>query len=290
MYQVTHRTEYRYPSTVSSSFGEVVILPRNRPGQLCLRSQLDIEPQPTDLRPRVDYFGNRATYFAVTKGHRRLSVLAESTVAVDERPPPSTTPEWDAVRDRLRGATDPLLLDARGYALPSPRLPVHAEVTAYARASFPAGRPVADAALDLCGRIHRDFRYASGSSTVGSTVPELLARGSGVCQDFAHLAVAGLRAMGLAARYVSGYLETTPPPGRPRAVGADASHAWASVCTGADWLDLDPTNDQLADASYVELAHGRDYADVPPLKGVIFADSTESVMDVAVDMIRVDGG
>ena len=104
------------------------------------------------------------------------------------------------------------------------------------------------------------------------------------------VAVAGLRAMGLAARYVSGYLETTPPPGRPRMVGADASHAWASVCTGTDWLDLDPTNDQLADASYVELAHGRDYADMPPLKGVIFADSTGSVMDVAVDMIRVDRG
>jgi transglutaminase-like putative cysteine protease len=112
-------------------------------------------------------------------------------VAVDERPPPSTTLAWDAVRDRLRGATEPLLLDARVYALPSPRLPVHAEVAAHARASFPARRPVAEAALDLCGRIHRDFRYVAGSSTVGSTVPELLARGSGVCQDFAHLAVAG---------------------------------------------------------------------------------------------------
>ena len=167
---------------------------------------------------------------------------------------------------------------------------MRAEVAAYARPSFPPGRPVGDAAADLAGRIHRDFRYASGSSTVGSTVPELMARGSGVCQDFAHLAVAGLRAMGLAARYVSGYLETTPPPGRPRMVGADASHAWVSVCTGTGWLDVDPTNDQLADASYVELAHGRDYSDVAPLKGVIFSDAGESVMDVAVDMIRVDRG
>ena len=130
----------------------------------------------------------------------------------------------------------------------------------------------------------------SGSSTVGSTVPELLARGAGVCQDFAHLAVAAMRAMGLPARYVSGYLETFPPPGRPRLVGADASHAWVSVYTGTGWLDLDPTNDRLVDASYVELARGRDYGDVPPLKGVIFSDSTESVMDVRVDMMRLDPG
>jgi transglutaminase-like putative cysteine protease len=289
-YRITHRTTYGYDEEVGESFGRAHLLPRDRPGQTCLDAQVPVTPRPAELREHTDWFGNRATYFAVTPGHRRLSVLAESTVAVDARPPPSTTPAWDAVRDRLRGATEPLLLDARVYALPSPRLPVHAEVAAYARASFPAGRPVAEAALDLCGRIHRDFRYVTGSSTVGSTVPELLARGSGVCQDFAHLAVAGLRAMGLAARYVSGYLETTPPRGRPRMVGADASHAWASVCTGTDWLDFDPTNDQLVDASYVELAHGRDYADVPPLKGVIFADSTGSVMDVAVDMIRVDRG
>jgi transglutaminase-like putative cysteine protease len=289
-YRITHRTTYGYADEVGESFGRAHLLPRDRPGQTCLDGQVTVTPRPAELREHTDWFGNRATYFAVTASHRRLSVLAESTVAVDERPAPATTPPWEAVRDHLRGATDPLLLDARAYALPSPRLPVHAEVAEYARASFPAGRPVAEAAVDLCGRIHRDFRYVTGSSTVGSTVPELLARGSGVCQDFAHLAVAGLRAVGLAARYVSGYLETTPPPGRPRVVGADASHAWASVCTGDGWLDLDPTNDQLVDASYVELAHGRDYADVPPLKGVIFAESTDSVMEVAVDMIRVEHG
>jgi transglutaminase-like putative cysteine protease len=289
-YRISHRTTYGYDDDVGESFGRAHLLPRDRPGQTCLDAQVTVTPRPAELREHTDWFGNRATYFAVTQRHRQLSVLAESTVAVDERPARAATPPWEAVRDRLRGATDPLLLDARVYTLPSPRLPVHADVAAYARASFPAGRPVAEAAADLCGRIHRDFRYVTGSSTVGSTVPELLDRGAGVCQDFAHLAVAGLRAMGLAARYVSGYLETTPPPGQPRMVGADASHAWVSVCTGTDWLDLDPTNDQLADASYVELAQGRDYADVPPLKGVIFADSTESGMDVAVDMIRVDGG
>jgi transglutaminase-like putative cysteine protease len=192
---------------------------------------------------------------------------------------------WEEVRAGLRTSS---LIEARGYALPSPRLPAHPDVTAYARPSFPPGRALTDCALDLSSRIHRDFRYVSGSSTVRSSVADLLASGEGVCQDFAHLAVAGLRSMGLAARYVSGYLETRPPPGRPRVVGADASHAWVSVFTGDDWFDLDPTNDRAVDRSFVELAHGRDYADVPPLRGVIFSDGGDSVLRVAVDMIRLD--
>jgi transglutaminase-like putative cysteine protease len=289
-YRISHRTTYGYDGDVGESFGRAHLLPRDRPGQTCLEGRVTISPQPAELREHADWFGNRSTYFAVTRSHRKLEVLAESTVAVDDRPFPATTPTWEEVRDGLRDATDPLRLDARTFTLPSPRLPAHAEVAEYARMSFPPGRPIAEAAIDFTTRIHQDFRYVSGSSTVGSTVPELLARGSGVCQDFAHLAVAGLRTMGLAARYVSGYLETMPPPGRPKLVGADASHAWVSVCTGAGWLDLDPTNDRIVDASYVELAQGRDYADVPPLKGVIFADSSESVMDVAVDMIRLDPG
>ena len=213
--------------------------------------------------------------------------------------PRPSAPSWEAVRDRLAVGAAPvdngdeqaaeLLLEARGYTLPSPRLPPLAAATAYARESFPPGRPFDEAAVDLIGRIHRDFRYVSGATTVGSTVADLLASGEGVCQDFAHLAVCGLRSMGLAARYVSGYLETTPPPGRERLVGADASHAWASVFIGTGWLDVDPTNDRVADTSYVEVARGRDYADVPPLKGVIFSDSTESVMRVAVDIVRADG-
>jgi transglutaminase-like putative cysteine protease len=289
-YRISHRTTYGYDGDVGESFGRAHLLPRDRPGQTCLEGRVTITPQPAELREHADWFGNRSTYFAVTRSHRKLEVLAESTVAVDDRPFPASTPAWEEVRDGLRAATDPLGLDARTFTLPSPRLPAHTDVAEYARMSFPPGRPLAEAAIDFTTRIYQDFRYVSGSSTVGSTVPELLARGSGVCQDFAHLAVAGLRTLGLAARYVSGYLETMPPPGRPKLVGADASHAWVSVCTGAGWLDLDPTNDRIVDASYVELAQGRDYADVPPLKGVIFADSSESVMDVAVDMIRLDPG
>lgn len=290
-YRVSHETSYRYEGDVSSSFGRAHLLPRDGPRQRCQRAAVTITPTPDELREHTDWFGNRSTYFAVTTPHRSLSVLAESVVAIADPDPEPPTAGWEQVRARLAGGRgSEELLEARGYALPSPRLPPLPAVTEYARSSFPAGRPVAEAAVDLMRRIHRDFRYVSGSTTVGSTVAELLDRREGVCQDFAHLAVAALRSMGLAGRYVSGYLETTPPPGRERLVGADASHAWASVFTGTGWLDVDPTNDRVVDASYVEVAHGRDYADVPPLKGVIFSGSGESVLHVAVDVLRIDDG
>lgn len=296
-YRISHRTTYTYDDDVLASYGRAHLLPRERPGQSCTASRVTVTPDPAELREHDDFFGNRSTYFAVTLPHRTLDVVAESTVEVEARPAPVGTASWEAVRHAIRdghtgvagpgGVGNDLLIDARTYVLPSRRLPPNPDVTAYAARSFPAGRPLDEAAADLSSRIHRDFRYVSGSSSVGSTVAELLERGSGVCQDFAHLAVAALRQMGLAARYVSGYLETRPPPGKERLVGADASHAWVSVCTGTGWFDLDPTNDRLVDGSYVELAHGRDYSDVPPLKGVIFTDAKTSTMDVGVDMLRV---
>jgi transglutaminase-like putative cysteine protease len=292
-YRVSHDTSYRYDGDVSSSFGRAHLLPRDGHRQRCQQATVTVTPTPAELREHTDWFGNRSTYFAVTTPHRSLTVLAESVVTItDPDPDPDpVTAGWEEVRDQLSsGRGSEQLLEARGYTLPSPRLPPLVAVGDYARGSFPAGRPLAEAAVDLNGRIHRDFRYVPGSTTVGSTVAELLDRREGVCQDFAHLAVAALRSMGLPARYVSGYLETTPPPGRERLVGADASHAWASVFTGTGWLDVDPTNDRLVDASYVEVAHGRDYADVPPLQGVIFSDSGESVMRVAVDLVRIADG
>jgi transglutaminase-like putative cysteine protease len=286
-YRVTHKTTYRYDGHVSASFGRAHLLPREGPGQTIAEAAVTVDPTPDELRDHVDAFGNRSTYFSVRTEHRQLIVLASSLVTVADVPLPAAGPAWEAVRDGLHGEMSAELLDVIGYTLPSPRLPPHPDITAYAQRSFLPERPLHEAVVDLSTRIHRDFRYKSGSSTVGSTVPELLERGEGVCQDFAHLGVAALRSVGLAARYVSGYLETTPPPGRERVMGADASHAWISVFTGTRWLDLDPTNDRLVDHSFVELAHGRDYADVPPLKGVIFSDSAESVMSVAVDMIPV---
>ncbi|GAA3245470.1 transglutaminase family protein [Pseudonocardia petroleophila] len=289
-YRVTHRTSYAYRGEVSTSFGRAHLLPADRPRQTCVDAAVTVTPRPAEQHEHTDAFGNRSTFFAVTAAHRALTVLAESTVAVAPAVAPVPV-AWEDVRDGLLTTTTPDGIDARGYVLPSPRLGPDPAVTAYARPSFPPGRAIADAALDLSARIHRDFRYVSGSSTVRSSVADLFASGEGVCQDFAHLAVAGLRSMGLAARYVSGYLETRPPPGRPRVVGADASHAWVSVRTGDGWFDVDPTNDRAVDDSFVELAHGRDYADVPPLRGVIFSSGgAGSELTVAVDMIRLDGG
>ncbi|MCW0213998.1 MAG: transglutaminase family protein [Pseudonocardia sp.] len=288
-YRITHRTHYAYSDDVSTSFGRAHLLPRDQPDQRCGPVEVVLDPAPDELREHVDAFGNRSTYFVLRSPHRELTVLARSTVVVDRPEPAPAERPWEEVRDLLTG-TSAAVLDARTFAVASPRLPALPEVAEYARPSFTPGRPLGEAVGDLCARIHRDFTYVSGSTSVRSTVLDLLEGGEGVCQDFAHLAVSGLRSMGLAGRYVSGYLETRPPPGRPKVRGADASHAWVSVWTGDDWRDLDPTNDRLVDSSFVVLAHGRDYGDVPPLKGVIFTDSAKSVMTVAVDMERVEAG
>jgi transglutaminase-like putative cysteine protease len=177
--------------------------------------------------------------------------------------------------------------EERAYLLPSPLVDLAPAVAAYARPSFDAGRPLGEALVDLLARISADFAYKPGTTTVRTTLPEVLRKRTGVCQDFAHLAIGCLRSLGLATRYVSGYLETTPPPGRPKLLGADASHAWASVFVpGRGWVDIDPTNDQFVDSSYVVAGWGRDYDDVPPLKGVIFTDAKTSTMRVSVDLAR----
>ncbi|MCF7553188.1 transglutaminase family protein [Pseudonocardia sp. WMMC193] len=282
-YRVTHRTTYTYDDDVTTSFGRAHLLPRTQPDQRCADARVRLDPEPDELREHTDAFGNRSTYFCVRRPHRELTVLAQSTVTVDRAVVPPALRPWEQVRAAVP-------VEARPFVLPSPRLPVQVGVAAYAAPSFPPGRPLGEAAADLCRRIHDDFDYVSGSTTVRSTVTDLLTGGEGVCQDFAHLAVAGLRSRGLPARYVSGYLETLPPPGKPKLRGVDASHAWFSVWTGDGWLDLDPTNDRVVDEQFVVLAHGRDYGDVPPLKGVIFTDSAESVMAVSVDMERVEEG
>lgn len=300
MYRVIHRTEYHYPSTVSSSFGELVILPRDRPGQLCLRSTCEIEPKPNDLRERVDFFGNRTTYFAVLAPHTQLTVTATSLVRVTgpSRSNGSGSPAWRTARDRIRSAVgsgpdaDPDGLDARQFVLASPLVSPSPALAEYAQPSFRPGTPLLEAAVSLSSRIYRDFRYLPGVTEVTSTISEVLEHRAGVCQDFAHLAIGCLRSLGLAARYVSGYLETQPPPGQERLAGADASHAWFSVfIPGVDgqggWVDIDPTNDQLIDDRYITTAWGRDYTDVPPVKGVIFTRGDRQDLRVSVDVLRM---
>jgi transglutaminase-like putative cysteine protease len=291
LYRVVHRTEYRYDAEVTASYSEAHLLPRELPHQSVLETNLAVDPTPSDRSGHIDYFGNHTTFFSVDAPHTVLTVLATSVV--EARPPAAIPanagPAWHGVSEALR--RDPSL-DPEGHvralALDSPLVGISDAVRRYAAPSFTGDRPVAAAALDLCTRIHADFEYRPGSTSIATGVDEVLARRQGVCQDFAHLAIACLRAVGLPARYVSGYLETQPPPGREKLEGADASHAWASVFVpGHGWLDLDPTNDTVPDDRYVVTAWGRDYSDVAPIKGVIYSTGLTQELVVAVDVVRL---
>jgi transglutaminase-like putative cysteine protease len=290
-YRVTHRTEYVYESVVSSSFGDAHLLPRDLPGQRCGMSEVRIVPEPAEQCERVDFFGNRSLYFAVLRPHTRLTVTSTSEVEVTTSASERSLlgdRTWEVVRDRFRRDVSDDVLDARQFVLESPLVTVTPAVEAYAEPSFPRGRSVTAAVADLASRIHHDFAYRPGSTSVQTAIDEVLERREGVCQDFAHLAIACVRSRGLAARYVSGYLETEPPPGRPRLQGADVSHAWLSVFVPDDgWIGIDPTNDQFVSDRYVTTAWGRDYGDVPPLKGVIYTEGATTDLVVEVDVVAI---
>jgi transglutaminase-like putative cysteine protease len=288
---VTHKTEYRYDDEVTASYSEAHLAPRTLDHQTCLETNLAIAPTPSDRSEHVDFYGNRTHFFAIDTPHTVLTVQSSSVVEVRRRAPvpASAGPAWHQVGAALR--SDPGLDpdgQVRALALDSPLVgPVEA-ARDYARESFTGDRPVAAAALELCRRIHDDFRYRPGTTSIATGVEEVLTRRQGVCQDFAHLAIACLRAVGLPGRYVSGYLETSPPPGQEKLEGVDASHAWASVFVpGHGWLDLDPTNATVPDDRYVTTAWGRDYADVAPIKGVIYSSGHSQELSVAVDVVRL---
>jgi transglutaminase-like putative cysteine protease len=289
-YQVTHSTVYGYSDVVTSSYGRGFLTPRDTVHQRCLSHRLVIDPEPADSSTSRDAYGNLSSYFHVTESHRRLSVTSESVVEVDAAPDIYSTGSalapWEIARPvGVDGAL------ATEFTLDLQPPEITDGVRDYAAPSFPAGRPLIEVLRDLASRIYRDFTYRSGSTTVSTQVDDVLAAGEGVCQDFARLAIACLRANGLAASYVSGYLATDPPPGKERMIGIDATHAWASVWTPQNqWLGLDPTNDQMADERYIIVGWGRDYADVPPLRGIIYTDSESSVIDVAVDVAPFEEG
>jgi transglutaminase-like putative cysteine protease len=288
-YRITHRTVYRYSDVVTSSYGRGFLTPRESPRQRCLTHDLLIEPEAADSSTSRDAYGNLSSYFHVTERHRMLSITSSSVVEVD--PPPATVygggsarAPWEIARPV--GADGAL---ATEFTLDLQPPEITAAVRDYAAPSFTPGRPLIEVLRDLTSRIHRDFTYRSGSTTVSTKVSEVLAAREGVCQDFARLAIACLRANGLAASYVSGYLATDPPPGKERMVGIDATHAWASVWTPQDqWLGLDPTNDKMEDERYIVVGIGRDYADVPPLRGIIYTDSESSKIEVSVDVAPVE--
>jgi len=287
-YRVRHRTVYRYDEPVTSGHTLAYLIPRETPWQQVPLAALVVEPEQHQRSSHDDAWGNHVTYVAVDQPHDQLAITAESEVSAWPQAWPHDDPPWEhAVAATARDNSDDGLL-ARACTLPSRHVPIDANVAQYASVSFRAGGALATSLADLAARIHADFTFDPAATDVTTPVHEVLANRRGVCQDFAHLAIGCLRSVGLGARYVSGYIETVPPPGQPKLVGADASHAWCSVrLPGWGWLDLDPTNDQVPPERHVTVAWGRDYADVAPVRGVVFGPSTRQTLEVAVDVERL---
>lgn len=286
LYSISHTTTYDYVGDVSVSHHLLRLTPRHDDRQHCLEHSLSIEPAPSALSMHRDYFGNSTHVAGVHTPHQRLAVKSESRVAVGLTfvPEPMETPAWEAARARWHDDHSGLALEAREFAYPSALVTMLPEIADYAKVSFPPGRPVLDAVNDLARRIHDDFTFDPAATTVTTPLADVFRLRRGVCQDFAHFQIACLRSLGLPARYVSGYLETDPPPGREKLRGADASHAWVSFfCPGVGWLDIDPTNNCIPSLRHITIGWGRDYSDVCPIKGVLVGGQSQSIR-VAVDV------
>lgn len=285
-YEVRHHTIYRYSQPVSISHHVLRLVPRGCGHQMLHESSIEVAPHPAVRSDALDYFGNPVTYLTIQEQHEQLAIEARSLVDVAAPPPrePSRTTRWDGIFRQLERSGSPEAIATLQFAFDSPYTRTTTDLAAYARESFPAGRPVLEAAFELTRRIHQDFRYDSTATEVATPVDEVFRLRRGVCQDFAHLELACLHALALPARYVSGYLLTRPPPGQQKLVGSDASHAWISVwCPEAGWVDLDPTNDAFVRDEHITLAWGRDYGDISPINGVIFGGG-EHRIEVAVDV------
>lgn len=286
-YKITHRTRYSYSEPVPFCQNLVYLTPRNTDRQRCLRHRLIVRPEPATQHRQLDYFGNQAHIFSIDKTHRQLQVVTSSTVELTSRrlPDKQATAAWNQVAETLAEPGIAAVPMDYQFAFRSPLVPLYEELRNYAAESFPPGRPILDALEELNRRIHNDFRYDPEATTVNTPVTEVFRARSGVCQDLAHLMLGCLRPLGLAARYVSGYLRTIPPPGQPRLVGADASHAWVSVhCGEAGWIDVDPTNNRFPDTDHVTVAWGRDYGDVCPVAGMFIGGGTHELA-VSVDVV-----
>jgi len=289
-HNVIHKTDYTYQFPVSLCHNILRLTPRSTNKQFCKRSILTINPEPDVLIEYEDAFGNRLVYFTIEKEHKKLSVHVFSEVeklsAVNEQAPQYNPIRWEEVC-RLTHTLTPELLDIKQFIADTPMTAVDDSIEAYAARSFPPGRSLFEGSRDLMNRIFRDFRFEAGFTTIATPLWVVLQERKGVCQDFAHLAIACMRSLRLPARYVSGYIETIPPPGVEKLVGVDASHAWFSVyIPNSGWVDFDPTNNMLPADQHITIGWGRDYADITPLKGVIMSSGRHD-LKVSVDVRRV---
>ena len=287
-YRVRHTTTYAYSNAVSVCHNELHVCPRQRRRQTCAFHELLVFPEATLVSRSVDYFGNPVTFFTVQEPHQALTMTANSVVEVVpvEAPAVAASPAWEDVRDAVRGDRSAAGLQACQFVFDSPYVAAGGDLQAYAAPSFTPRRPLLEAVWDLTERIHSGFTYDPDATAVNTPLDDVMRHRRGVCQDFAHLQIGCLRALGLPVRYVSGYLVTRPSA--PDAlVGADASHAWLSVyCPGQGWTDVDPTNNLWPSDRHVTVAIGRDYGDVSPIKGV-FLGGGDHTMEVVVDVTPV---
>ena len=288
-FNVVHRTVYEYASPVTVSHHAARVEPRTLAAQRVENFSLHIGPTPAVIKPRVDFFGNQVCGFSIQEIHQRLEVTARSRVTVSAvtPPAPALSPDWAGVVKLFSDPVSPEVVVPYQFIFDSPLLCASPELADYAWESFDAKTPLLVAVADLNRRIFSDFKFDPTATTVATPLEEVLEKRRGVCQDFAHLAIASLRSLGLPARYVSGYLRTRPPEGKERLVGADASHAWFAVfCPAVGWVDFDPTNNLLPAEEHITVAFGRDYSDVSPVSGVITGGGAHEVM-VFVDVEEV---
>jgi transglutaminase-like putative cysteine protease len=288
IYDIRHRTTFTYEDSVSVSHHVLHLAPRRHPRQRALETAMLIDPSPAVDSEGKDYFGNPVHYLTVQEPHDQLVVEARSRIDVQPLPAPldlAASEPWDETRDTLTAAGDEMLLQAYQFAFDSPYSVASDDIRDYALQSFWPGRPVLEAAMDLTSRIYREFEYRGGVSDVSTPVRDVFEMRKGVCQDFAHLQIACLRGIGVAARYVSGYLLTHPPEGKEKLVGADASHAWLSVWSlSHGWVDFDPTNNVIPNVEHITIGWGRDYGDVSPINGFIVGGGGAHQVAVAVDV------
>ncbi len=287
IYDIAHRTTYKYDAPVASARCAMRLIPRNDRGQTLLSHRIELSPSAETLNERTDFHGNRVCEARILKPHTKLQIALAARVAVERAPPPAPalTPAWEIVRNAAYASDSLAASSPAQYIYASRFTPLFDAATHYAHESFSPGRPILEGAIELTQRIHADFAYDPDATHIATPIAQAFERRRGVCQDFAHIMIAALRGLGLAAAYVSGYLRTYAAPGQPRLEGADSTHAWVSVWCGPEFgfFDLDPTNAIVVGNDHIAIAIGRDYADVSPIDGVIIGAGDQD-LDVSVDV------